>query len=388
MSTRTCCFDHPDPGLRAALELQTLLRFGRIRNIEGMMMLMSHLLEKALPRDTRWTEVQILFNYNIACDRNDLSKLTRQIFQIMSPSKICFLDEAGLIARGTGFASAMIVDIGTTSTKVQPVFEDLTMRAASRVSKVGGEHCTNYLETLLHAQRNEKFSSQLERRRRQFARKLKEEHAFVCDSFEQSVADFGEFSFEAVNVMSAMNNQNRPRIACAKLNRNTQITSKIQLKEVITLSDNTPLVFTVDIERFYCAEVLFTPDLYEECKGELSIANLILQSAELISDEDVRKEVCACIAVTGKTAYIPGLKDRLRAELKDGMARLGVSIFDVVIAEDAKQPPSYPSASWRGADVVVKRATDMYNVARIEPQHFVTYEDWEVQGQNLEPYLF
>lgn len=382
-----CCFDHPDAGLRGVLELENLLGNGRIRNVNGMVMLIHQCITKTLPLDADWAELQILFNYNVACDRRDLSHVSRRMFEYLECSKICFMDEAGLTARGAGMSSALVVDIGTTTTKVQPVFENLTMRVASRVTKVGGEHCTNYLESLLHAQQNERFSSQLSRRRKQIARQLKKSHAFVADDFEQYVANFGEFSFSSVNVMAAMGNTAKPKIANVKSTRNTDMTSKIRVKEAITLADGSVLLFSMDIERFYCAEILFRPDLFEDTTNQLSLPAVILQSVEQV-DSLVRNDVCECIVLSGKSSLIPGLKERLLSELRDGMAKLGVERFAIVIAEDGSNPPTYPSASWKGADYLLKRATDPFVPFNIEPQHFVTHADYEEQGNNLEPNLY
>lgn len=383
-----CCFDHPDAGLRGVLELENLLGGGRIRNINGMVLLIHQCISKTLPLDAVWPDVQILFNYNVACDRRDLTLVTRRMFEFLECNKICFLDEACLTARGTGLPSALVVDIGTTSTKVQPVYENITMRDASKVAKIGGEHCTNYLETLLHAQKNERFSSQLQRRRKQIARKLKESYAFVSDNFDQYVEDFGEFVFEAVQVISPSKVGNpKPKIACSKAARSTDMTAQIRVKEAVPLTDGTVLVFTMDIERFYCVEVLFKPDLHEECKNQLSLHEVILQSVELI-DPLVRNEVCECIVLSGKSSLIAGLKERLRNELRPGMIKLGVPDFRIIIAEDANKPPLYPSASWKGVDLCVKRATDPFVPYNIEPQHFVTANDYEEHGNTLEPNLF
>jgi actin-related protein len=392
-----CCFDHPDAGLRGVLELKNLITGGRIRRPDAFVMMIQQCVSKSLPLDADLHELQILFSYNVSFDRLDLAKVARRTFEVLGCNKMCFLDESSLTTIGSGFSSgynsALVVDIGTSSTKVQPVYENLTMRSAALVSRVGGEHCTNYLELLLHAQTSDRFSQQRGQRRAHIARELKRKYAYVCENFEQAIVDFGEFSFEEVNVMAAMGNTIpiRPK----KASKTTDLTSSIRAKEAVNLPDGSVIVFTMDIERFYCAEVLFKPSLWEECKDQQSIPELILKSASMI-DGLVRQDVCERIILSGKSALIPGLKDRLRAELKSGMEALGVPNFQIIVVEetananvgDVDSHSAYPSASWKGADYRVKRATDPFVPYNIEPQHFVTFGDYDEQGARMEPNLF
>jgi actin-related protein len=187
-----------------------------------------------------------------------------------------------------------------------------------------------------------------------------------------------------------MGNTNKPKSAnnnnCI-LPRRTDMTSRIRVNDVVNLADGSVLLFSLDIERFYCVEVLFKPDLHEETKGQLSLPAVILEAVEQV-DSLVRNDVCESIVLSGKTSLTPGLKERLKSELKSGMAALGVHDFQILCAEDSTTPPLQPSASWKGADSLVKRATDPFLPFNIEPAHFVTFSDFEEQGQRLEPNLF
>jgi hypothetical protein len=101
------------------------------------------------------------------------------------------------------------------------------------------------------------------------------------------------------------------------------------------LPNGDELTLSVDKERFHACEVLLQASMNsdEGFSHENSIVHTILRAAEAV-DESVRADVCGRIVVFGRTALVPGLLARLQADLRDGLARLGVEKFVIAGVEE------------------------------------------------------
>jgi hypothetical protein len=65
------CYEHPDAGLRGALEVKPIIRNGRIINKVGMLLLLQHIFFRALAiEDT--SRIQLLFSYKLCLAEDDL----------------------------------------------------------------------------------------------------------------------------------------------------------------------------------------------------------------------------------------------------------------------------------------------------------------------------
>lgn len=106
------------------------------------------------------------------------------------------------------------------------------------------------------------------------------------------------------------------------------ITKSISL--CIPESDTTATIH-VDLERFYGGEVLFSPALFfGDAEAIASIPALLLSVIESI-DQCVREDICSTIFITGGSACIPGMKERISREITPHMVRLGVEKYSLCI---------------------------------------------------------
>ena len=350
---------------------------------------------------------------------NDLVVLAEGLFETISCTKVCLLNEISLMSSSTLSASesAVIVDIGARRISAYPAYEGIIMRNAVRTTSVGGEHCTEYMEWLLAAQRIEAFSSQLPRRRRAIARRVKESCCFVAESFESSRAKYGSFAFDFVKVMGikgsgggggdAEEEEEMKKLGRAALSNTVLAASKdIRCSADVSLPNGTVLPISVDRERFYASEVLFQPSSMLEgfAASTLGLAECILQAVEAV-DSSVRDEICGTILIAGGSAALPGLVARLQRDLTPGMASLGLPRFRVLLAEPnsnsaAPSSSSFPSSSSsafsllhptplplssceKGANVRLRNAFDASLRAPLETQNFVTADDYEEMGSEV-----
>ena len=403
-----CLFEHPDPMLRSSLQLLPVIRKDQLVHKEGLEHLLVHALSRGLGADSRgesggqgeegrgrridFRRIQLLFGFKVCFDSKDLSAFAHILFEVICLSKVCFVNEMNLIAAylrryslhsstpspskspllaapslllPASCSSMLIVDIGSSRTHVYPIFEGFAIRQYAKLSEVGGEACSELLRQLLGVQMVSKFSSMPVRRQLSIARRLKEKFAFVAEtSFDDAKDKYGSLFFERKNVMHHGNGAEDSSDLGFVRSSVTDETAIIQCIERITAPDGDMFELRLDRERFYCAEVLFHPDLLEESTGQLGLVDLIEATVQGL-DQAVRKDICSCIMLSGRSAKIPGLADRLREELRAGgkLQEYGVSAFSVECLEPLLQSQDHDdddlsetsreadTATWIGADV-------------------------------------
>lgn len=378
-------FDHPDPGLRGSLVLDApALQDGRIVSPEHYSHLVEHCFRRLCASDGSIDDdaPQILLVYKLSFQQADFGVIGETIFDRMACSQVCLLEESVLkLVRPDGPSCSCLVDIGASRTTVYPCYEKIVLSNAVASTRVGGEHVTALLEKLLASQL-EKHSSQLPRRRLELCRGLKERHAFVTERFDEAVRLYGAFTFDKVKVMFTASDA--AVLTAAACSTGSEIESDAEFSTDISVSADlaTPSGESVTVlltrERFYCAEVLFQPRLFEGANATVETAGAtaglvetILEAAGKV-DESVRAEVFATIVVAGRTALLPGLCARLQMDLGLGLARLGVHKFVVVLAERAESP----SSSWDGAELRVRDD----KIHKIEEHAFVTADRYADVG--------
>ena len=221
---------------------------------------------------------------------------------------------------------------------------------------IGGEHITDYLTSMLYARQNDTFNALLPRRCKEIARLVKENHGYVAASFDTERSKYGEFEFEAIEVMGlgakeSLNNMtnNSSKNTSGSGNTSAKKTSisptfnwkkffkkdasnnhtadpqkrkqllaaekEIRVASEYTLLDGSTVSLAADIERFHCTEVIFKPKLYEDCRKADSLINVIMKSI-LQLDSLVQTEICSNIILNGGTALLPGFIKRLKHELE------------------------------------------------------------------------
>jgi hypothetical protein len=349
---------------------------------------------------------------------------------------VCFLSEANLIWKSIRPYphSCLVIDIGSTSTTVYPIYSDYVVHNSIRYSRIGGEHITAFLTLLLHNKQMENYSSLLPRRCKEIAMELKEHLAFVAPDFEQFQETYGTCAFEARKVMSNdnliesyqagmlkympdMNKAAQTVAAAAGASGSSPQQAANAAKDLrqsyeCKLPDGTAIGFTLDIELFHCTEVLFNPDMFEGCSGEMGLIDLILEALDGI-DESVRADVCSNVIIGGGSCVLPGLQQRLDREINDYhmlcpidaedadtsssssrsnifIAGEGFAAADSVIGTGANSCTSVMvGASYRVESSLVSAFTttpgarsnsSKCQYAPIEPQNFVTSIDYESRG--------
>lgn len=357
---RYCAFEHPDAALRGNLIIKDALSGdGAIRDAAAFTALFKYCVSKALllcGGDRAISSFQTVFPYKSTFGETENMILGASFFEsefanVTSVDEHCLsavcekayvIPEPFLTTLSAHIASAIVVDIGSRSTRVVPVYEGVAINLSMRRALIGGEHCTEALEQLLDAKGLSAYSSNLPRRRKQIARELKEKYAFVVKSFDDAVELYGSVSIEAVRVMhdSAVE---LPEVLSKLLSKGTPDTKAakdredIAIKEQVKQQDGTFEEITLDRELFYCTEVLFGSGFAGEAPQsdcEESIITAILAAAESIEDYDMRVEICENIVFTGGSSVLPGLLERIKgsAVLREGMHQSGVTEFTVRLA--------------------------------------------------------
>jgi hypothetical protein len=377
-----CAFDHPDPALRGGLEISHPLGGdGTILDAAAFGALFKYCVSKLLGRmndsvDT--SRFQTVFPFKSTFGETDKMVIGTLLFEgdflIMDPTtadassssscdRVYVIPEPFLTALSMGRPSAVVVDIGARSTAAIPVYEGVAINKSLRLADIGGEHCTDALEKLMDAKGLSAFSSCLPRRRKQIAREFKEKYAFVPKSFQDAVALYGAVSVQAVRVMHESSSELPEALGRILSNGDAPSAtpadcSAIAVSESIKQPDGSSEEVVLDRELFYCTEVLFGGGKGRASGGDdggHSIIAAILAAVGSLEDADMRAEICEHIVVTGGSAALPGLLERLQSssELREGLAAVGVKLFNMHLAGSAYAAAGdkSPSSVFRGAQL-------------------------------------
>jgi actin-related protein/chromosome segregation ATPase len=329
------CFDHPDRGLRGSLKQLPIIQSGRILDLTALDQLLEDLLIRgALVSDA--SGLQVLMTYKLTYRPDDMCWIIQTLFEKLQCNKVCMLSEPYLLCRSVPDypESCTVVDIGEYETRIYCYYEGMLLDNATSVTNVGGNHLTEFLALLLHAKHVEAYGTLLPRRCKEVAREVKEKISFVAIDFLQAQELYGYFEFESVRVM-------RPELLEASYQQGllkydpsanvtadmaskrdsgvtatrTKLAAEIQKNIDIRLPDGVVISFLLDVERFNCAEVLFMPALFEDCRSANSIVEEFVHAIDIV-DESIREDVCANVIIAGGTRTIPGLATRVELELR------------------------------------------------------------------------
>lgn len=367
-----CIFDHPDAALRGSLETRNAITGdGAIQDSAAYSALFKYCISKGLAglRDgMAGSPFQTVFPFKSTFGDSEKMILSTLFFEdefsvigatVDSPERAACLkayvvSEPYLTTLSVGLPSAIVVDIGSLSTRVVPVYEGVAINVSMRTVAIGGENCTDALERLLDGKGISAYSSSLPRRRKQIARSIKEKHAFVAESFDDAVSRYGAISLDVVRVIHDSTSdvpEALKKLLVDDCGSDAKDCSAITVLEQVKQPDGTIEDIILDRELFYCTEVL----LGEGCVSngidsatEASIFDAILAAAESIEDYDMRVEICENVILTGGSSALPGLLQRFRGSdyLKIGLHKSGVSNYNIWVAcTDIKESASQPSSS-------------------------------------------
>ena len=179
--------------------------------------------------------------------------------------------QAVLALYATGRTTGAVLDTGASVTHTVAVFEGYVLGHGTQALDVAGDHVDEYLcrsiLSLFHGSWKERWSKE-----RKAACEIKEMLAYVATSgADADVADSKEY----------------------------------------TLPDGK--VITIGSERSRCPEALFKPSLIKQSSQGIHEALFTTISA---CDVDMRKDLYKNIVVTGGSSLLPGLPERLAAEMR------------------------------------------------------------------------
>jgi actin-related protein len=263
--------------------------------------------------------VQVLFAFKMNYSEEAMKMLVDDLFDGLNATKVCLISEASLALSAINktltpaVQSCLIIDIGATCTTVCPIYFGMILRNAMKVMSVGGESCTDMMEMLLdkHQQHlHPEYSSQIPRRRKQIARQVKHQTAFVVDNFENAVARYGGIEYQQmVQVMNISPNsipistiEAYKSINVINQNKEIEMVVNVDASSGKNIADNSCMSLTVACERFYCMEVLFDPNL----KRSIMRSSRSLKATSSVDAKD--KDVNYKSQHSGITNAIAGVK--------------------------------------------------------------------------------
>lgn len=225
--------------------------------------------------------------------------------------------------------TALVVDVGEDTTRVVPVYEQMVVNKGIQTAALGGSDLTKYMAHMLLSRRNEVYSSLVERKMLEVARRIKESHAYVALDFAEEIAQHGSFEREMIDVMKF----HRAHIEIEESSepgRRLDVATMAEPGDALAgsgsgdenavvvrslLSDGQELALRVGRERFHCGELLFHPALYLDVGQSVGVADLVLESLRNL-DEELWPLMLPNVLLAGQTSRMPGFAERLTAELK------------------------------------------------------------------------
>jgi hypothetical protein len=291
--------------------------------------------------------------------------------------------------------SFIIVDIGASMCRVYPIVAGRVVSAATRCSHIGGETLTEYMSALLSAKPvgiSAAFNSLPSMRKLQIAREIKEQFGFVSEGIASGIesrrqlprpssssngsssapvppAAVGappspgdstfaaqmtgkasswlrtkvtDFSISPKPSSASLSSQAHSGAATTSASTGTSspLSPNVSVNRVFETTlhpENKKFSISVEKERHYCCEVLFSPRIYPERAHESGLVALItdaVQAACAFIDSTVvagssnserssaiaqtqKRSLCSTIIIAGPSSALPGLTSRVHNDLLD-----------------------------------------------------------------------
>ncbi|CAM9856496.1 unnamed protein product [Choristocarpus tenellus] len=199
-----CVMDHPDSGLRSKLNLSCPMERGHVTSVEDASRDVERLWEHAymlLKQDS--SQVPIILPYKPTATPDELWQMVSVLFEVLKVPAVRLANEATLATMAAGIRTGVVVDLGESGVYVTPVYEGYPLTESVRAEKVGGGDLTKYLDYMLLSRTNEQFNQLVDRRRLEYARKIKENKCYVSADFEMEAGRAGHFKRKSVRVMGS-----------------------------------------------------------------------------------------------------------------------------------------------------------------------------------------
>ncbi|KAF0697924.1 Aste57867_11421 [Aphanomyces stellatus] len=233
-------------------------------------------------------------------DMHESESYMELMFEKFSVPAFYVAKDAVLNAFSFGKSTALVCDIGASSTRVVPVVEGFSLKGSAHRSTVGGEALTAQLLAILH----DKHKVEI--------------HPGVRKYAEGTAAPLASASNEYRNfrILEIVRDMKESLCAVPETTLQEELAESVA-PEQYELPDGQ--VVTLGSERFRVPEKLFHPDViaadsttvYSASKG----LHRMVYNAVQASDADVRKDLLYNMVLCGGGSGLPGLTERLHWEV-------------------------------------------------------------------------
>ncbi|MFD9333158.1 rod shape-determining protein [Streptomyces sp. NPDC060028] len=242
---------------------------GKVVDWDGFAALYRHALRT-------WPEAAASGGVVVVQHRDHIAEQGERLIQMARQAgagRVALVDTGVAAAAAAGRSTAAVVDIGAAGTRVSAVHQGRPVGRVLRIP-VGGRDLTGYLMKIL-TERGYTFTTT---RDRDSVQVVKERGCFVAPDFDDCMNRAGkDTAFE----------------------------------RTVSLPDGGEVTF--DSERFRCPEVLFRPSFFGvEDNGLPETVVNVIQWA----DSGIRADLFAGVVLTGGTALLSGVTERLTKELR------------------------------------------------------------------------
>jgi len=271
--------------LRGILGMSNPIRQGVVQNWDDLEAIWDHIWYSEL--DAVSSDLPVVATLPPLAPSQDWTKMTEIFMEKMNVPALYIANKSVLALFGGGQMTGIAVDSGFDTSYIVPSYQGNPIQDATLVLKLGGRHVTEHLmNQLMNGKysfpddnfllwRKKKKSKFTVRTIKEIIREMKEQHCFVSNTYEKSIADE---NFE---------------------------------EKSIRLPDGNMIV--MGKQQFSAPEIMFQPSLAS--KKSCGLHELIYYSV-MKCEESLRPELLCNITLSGGNTKFPGFEKRIYTELQ------------------------------------------------------------------------
>lgn len=229
------------------------------------------------------------------------AQMAELLYSRLAVPALALLPAAPLVLQAAGLQSGVVVDCGESGCRVVPVNLREELGDAISQLELAGRELTDYMIKIL-TERGYSFTTTAVQ---ELVRDIKEKTSYVAMDLKAELA---------------------------------KVSASSELQKSYELPDGQ--VITIDSERFRCPEVLFKPWLIGLEQDGLHLATY---QAIMASAPERRAQLASSIVLAGGSSLIPGLGERLRAEL--------ITLAPDIGSIDVQAPVGRDTSAWLGGSM-------------------------------------